>query len=313
MSTNVAIAGAPKRAFCTYFDANYLSRGIIMIGSLLEHDPAATVFVLCLDDTAARVLGNWFGSRITTLRTEQLHQFDPRLPTLRDQRHPWEFYATHKPVFMHFLLTECGPFSWVVFIDADSAFYSSLTPLFDEIATASVGLSPHRFADRKDPRRIFGRFNAGFVCFHDDPIARRCLRDWREDCIDWCYRKTLPDGRYMNQGYLDRWLERYPNVAVIRHPGVNLAPWNVGGCRFEVVNSKVLINGQPLISFHFSALLRKDNGEWHSHFGPDLGPLPQVRAALYTPYVKQVEAIRTQLMQTQGLTGTGSVRFDPTV
>ena len=50
---------------------------------------------------------------------------------------------------------------------------------------------------------------------------------WRDDCLAWCDEQPQPDGRFMNQGYLNRWPERYSAVHPIRHPGVNLAPWNV--------------------------------------------------------------------------------------
>jgi len=35
---------------CTLFDHNYLDKGLVMIESLLKHDPELEIHVLCLDD-----------------------------------------------------------------------------------------------------------------------------------------------------------------------------------------------------------------------------------------------------------------------
>src|SRR5436853_347453 len=95
------------------------------------------------------------------------------------------------------------------------------------VARAHVMLRSLR---RHDPAaEWFGRFNAGCIYWKNDPVGRRCLIDYRADCIAWCAPQSMPDGRFMNQGYLTAWPQRYAGVHVIRHPGVNLAPWNIAG------------------------------------------------------------------------------------
>ena len=39
-----------RRLYCTYFDAGYLSRGVVMLESLIACDPEAHVYVLALDE-----------------------------------------------------------------------------------------------------------------------------------------------------------------------------------------------------------------------------------------------------------------------
>jgi hypothetical protein len=298
-----------RRAFCTYFDSNYIVRGIVMLGTLLTHDAEAAVHVLCLDDTTEKVLNAEFGSRITTISLERLHAFDPRLPALRSTRSTWAFYATHKAALAYYVMSACGPFEWVTVIDADTAFYRSLAPVFEELADASIGLSPHRFPDPDDPLAKFGTYNAGFICFRDDPIARRCLNDWREDCIQWCEEKALADGRFMNQGYLNRWPGRYANVAIIEHPGANLGPWNVRSHRLHDVGGAPYVDDEPLIFFHFSGLLREADGTWDLSKASGITSLPELMTKLYQPYVHSLERVRKELIAAHGVSGTGSVRF----
>ena len=300
-----------KFAVCTYFDSNYLARGMVMLKTLLAHNPAVAPHVLCLDDATKPVLDAEFGDRITTIPLAELHRFEPRLPGLRATRSPWEFYATHKPAMGHYVMTARGPFEWVTFVDADTAFYGSLSPVFDELSGASIGLSSHRYGGPEDTRSRTGKFNAGFVSFHNGEVARRCVRDWQEDCIAWCKDRMMRDGRWMNQGYLSRWPERYPGVHVIKHAGANLAPWNLATFRIVLGNRAMSIDGYPLIFFHFSGLSPKPDGSWDAKsYGP---PLPrQVVIALYQPYLRTITRTSKSLLARHGISGIGSVRFDST-
>ena len=49
--------------YCTYFDRGYLAQGLAMWRSLEEHDAAATLWVLALDDESATVLRATGGPR----------------------------------------------------------------------------------------------------------------------------------------------------------------------------------------------------------------------------------------------------------
>ena len=39
-----------NRVYCTYFDHNYLSRGLALYHSLQRHAPGARLWVLCLSE-----------------------------------------------------------------------------------------------------------------------------------------------------------------------------------------------------------------------------------------------------------------------
>ena len=44
------------RVYCTYFDHNYLSRGLALYHSLQRHAPGARLWVLCLSERCFDVL-----------------------------------------------------------------------------------------------------------------------------------------------------------------------------------------------------------------------------------------------------------------
>src|SRR5258707_14734037 len=45
-----------KRVYCTYFDHNYLSRGLALYHSLQRHAPGARLWVLCLSEACHQTL-----------------------------------------------------------------------------------------------------------------------------------------------------------------------------------------------------------------------------------------------------------------
>jgi hypothetical protein len=179
--------------------------------------------------------------------------------------------------------------------------------MFEEIGAASVALSPHRLHESTQHLEMYGSFNAGFVYWRRDDTALRCLADWLHDCVNWCGEEPQADGRFMNQGYLNGWPDRYPGVHILRHPGVNLAPWNVDGTRLERRGDRLLTDGQPLIFYHYHGLGRASAGNW-------VGCVPYfredafVRQHIYEPYLFAVEAEISRLRRKYGLDGNGSVR-----
>jgi SAM-dependent methyltransferase len=57
-----------------------------------------------------------------------------------------------------------------------------------------------------------------------------------------------------DQKYLDDWPERFSRVHVLRHPGGGLAPWNVTNHELANDGDRVLVDGRPLVFFHYHSL-----------------------------------------------------------
>jgi hypothetical protein len=282
-----------SRAYVTYFDQRYLARALVMLRSLRHHDPAAEIFPLCFDRVAFEVIAGLADAMITPISAEEIGAFEPRLGEC-GERGRWEFYATHKPVLPLYVFDRRPEIGAIAHIDADTFFYASPQPLFDEIGAASLALSPHRFSPIYEKLTIYGRFNAGFIYWRRDLIGRRCLDDYRTDCLRWCKPRAEPDGRFMNQGYLTSWWRRYPSVHVIRHPGVNLAYWNIA--RHEITETPVLsVDGEPLIFHHFSNVHQDGRGYWHCPHRELGANLEVTLRAIYRPYLEEVEETADEL------------------
>src|SRR5947207_718174 len=231
------------RGYVTYFDQRYVARAHVMLRSLRRYDPAAEIFALCFDEPAQKLTAELGDRKLSIVSPQELYDFEPALAACRD-RGTAAFRATHKPVLALYALRKRPDLSAIMHVDADTCFFSDVEPLFAEIGDAPIALSPHRFAFNRQRAEWFGRFNAGCIYWKNDPVGRGCLIDYRADCIDWCAPQSLPDGRFLLQGYLTAWPQRYAGVHVIRHPGVNLAPWNIASHSIDAAGG-IKVDGAP--------------------------------------------------------------------
>jgi hypothetical protein len=286
------MTGGP-RAYVTYFDQRYLAFAVVMLRSVRRWDPDALIFALAFDRASFAAIQRLNDPSIVALCHDELLAFEPRLAECRG-RARGAFYATHKPVLPLLALARRPDLGAIVHVDADCCFWSSPAPLFDEIGAASMALSPHDFSPVFSDLIACGRFNAGFIYWRHDDTGVACLEAYREDCLAWCEPRVEPDGRFMNQGYLTRWPERYDGVHIIRHPGVNLAYWNLADRSLSGV-WRVLVNGDPLICYHFSGLFRDGHGSWRNarrEFGANLTFAIE---RIYEPFLARVEETEARL------------------
>lgn len=274
--------------YCTYFDRNYLSRGLALLGSLRQHAGPFHLHILCLDaDTHAYFLETP-SADITPVPLTALEDFDQGLAAVKSGRRLVEYYFTCTPAWCRFLLNTRPEISQITYLDADLYFFQSPSRIFDELRGHSVGIIPHRFSDANYQARVAGIFNVGWITWRRDGTGLACLEDYRRECLQWCH--DYHDGiRFADQRYLDDWPSRYPNVRVMANKGANLAPWNIDTYPLTMRAGDVFVGDDPLIFYHFHGLKQLPNGSFerdlegyirNSPCRPDEGILDRV----YRPY-----------------------------
>jgi len=225
-----------------------------------------------------------------------------------------ETFATQKPTLIDWVQeNQTAAGDWTIYVDSDLFFFGSLAGLLAGLADTSIALSPHRFNPGTEHLSAYGDYNAGFGIWRNDAEGRRCLREWRDDCLAWCFNRA-EGGRFMNQGYLTDWPARYRRAAVLRHPGVNLAPWNIGSHRLRLDDSTVLVDEHPLQCFHFSSLSRTPTGDWQTFYTYDAMHEPAVQTGIYAPYLQSLERVSRELSATHAFPVLDSLRAaDPDI
>jgi hypothetical protein len=293
--------------FCTYLDNRYLSRGLALYRSLKQHCSSFRIWVLCMDSDAYEALVNLDLPDVQPLTLAEFEREDEALLQAKQNRSLLEYYFTCTPSLPLFVLKHNSGVNLITYLDADLFFYSDPTPLLTELEGHSVGIIGHRFPEALRHLETLGIYNVGWLSFRRDDRAYRCLEWWRERCNEWCSDQP-EEGRFADQKYLDDWPARFEGVAVLRHQGANLAPWNLANHEVAANRGQLWVEGRPLIFFHFHALRRIS---WRlfdcnlAHYGTVLSPL--VRHQIYHPYLKALQEIEEQLPASASQNGSKSL------
>jgi hypothetical protein len=280
-----------KRVYCTYFDHNYLPRGLALYHSLQRHAPGARLWVLCLSEECYRILVGLDLPGIVPVRLEDFEAADPDVAATRPIRSIVEYYFTCSPAWMLYVQAREQGAEWVTYLDGDLYFFTSPQSIYAELKDASVAIIPHRYAVNLERRRSFGTYNVGWVGARNDQDGQAVIKWWRERCIEWCY-DHVDSGRYADQGYLDSFSNISTRVKAIENIGANLAPWNIRNYRIGFRDGQVMIDANPLIFFHFQGLrkgLRWFIFNSHRIFGAPFSR--KTRDHIYRPYVDELLAI----------------------
>jgi SAM-dependent methyltransferase len=240
--------------FCTLFDAGYLPRGLALYRSLVDTGADFHLRVFCMDDATYDLLSRMDLPRVTLIRLADLETFDSELLAVKPSRTPVEYFWTATPVVCLYCLEREPELAEITYLDADVMFFADPRPVFDELGSASVLIVPHRYAPAyANDVATSGIYNVQFMTFRRTTDGLEALRWWRERCLEWCYAR-VEDGKMGDQKYLDDWPERFRGVHVLEHPGGGLAPWNVSRYMLQLRGDAVLVDGQPLIFYHYHSL-----------------------------------------------------------
>lgn len=241
------------RYFCTYFDRNYLAKGLTLINSLRKwHDNRITIYVVCMDELSRLLLEKLAIPGVVLVPLHSIEAGDQQLLNTRNDRTAVEYLWTSTPTIILRLLERFSEIDILTYVDADMFFYASSEPVFQELGAASVLIHEHRFPQHLAHLEQFGRFNVGLLVFKRDATSFQVLQWWRERCLEWC-KATLEDGKYGDQKYLDSWPQLFSGIVATQNIGVGTAPWNHSQYKFGFKDRRVYVNESPLIINHFHA------------------------------------------------------------
>jgi hypothetical protein len=240
--------------FTTFFDRNYLSRGLVLIDSLKAHCEDFTIYILCLDKFTLDYFQNNSNDyqEVKCLNIEEIENFDEDLFNCKSKRSLIEYYFTLSPCLPLYILKRYK-IPHICSLDADIKFYSSPFPLFNYLKNHSIVITPHKFSKEIKDLECWGKYNVSFQIFKNDSIGIKCLEKWRLQCIDWCKDELDEENnRFADQKYLDDWNSLYEkNIKVLDDSVSGLAPWNLNNYKITRFKNKFYSNGEKLIFYHF--------------------------------------------------------------
>jgi hypothetical protein len=149
----------------------------------------------------------------------------------------------------------------VIYLDPDTVLFDRLDDVLEVLnAGASVALTPHLVTPETSIRGILdnecsalkhGTYNLGFVAVRGSEQGRRFAAWWRERCYKWCIA-DIPNGLFTDQRWIDLVPALFAEVAILRSPRLNVAPWNLSQRSLTKQDGKYWVNNEPLGFYHFT-------------------------------------------------------------
>lgn len=288
-------------SFCTYFDKNYLVKGLSMIESLRKNYNNAPIWVLCFDKYTEKTIIELKLKNVSIISLKDFE--DKKLKKVKTKRSTVEYYWTCTPSLPLYILKNDPQSDLIIYCDADLFFYSSLIPVFKEFGNGSIYSVESRYPSHQQFRNhTTGKFNVGFQIFRNNKEGVKCLKRWREQCLEWCYWKE-EDGKLADQMYLNEWPSLYTNLVISRNLGVNAAPWNINQYKVEQKHSDVYIDNDKLIFFHFHQFNLLSSEKFEFSRGYHLSK--EVKKLIYNQYVTN---LKKQILSIQKIDPSFDIR-----
>jgi hypothetical protein len=155
----------------------------------------------------------------------------------------------------------------IYYFDPDIVVLGGLDDIDAALDRHSVVVTPHLCAPEIDEAAIVGNeisclkhgvYNLGFLGVRMTEQGRRFLSWWSDRLRRFCYDE-IATGLFTDQRWVDLAPALFDDIAILRDPRFNVATWNLthrratGRAPYEI-----LINGRPLVFYHFSGL---DSGD----------------------------------------------------
>ena len=271
--------------FLTIVSSNYLAYARTLFDSIEAVYPGSRR-VLCIVDNPDLALAE-MGDRCTVLRLEDLEL--PHHDHFVYRYGVMELNTAVKPYALRWIARNIEEASaGIMYIDPDIQFFRPLSEVEALLAGgALLVLTPHLTAplyDDKMPSELSimraGVYNCGFLAI--GPHEKRdAFLEW------WCRRLEFgafvdfEAGLFTDQKWIDLAPGLFPDVQVLRHPGYNVAYWNLAHRPLGINDrGRYTAAGQEIAFFHFSGIDPHDPELLSKHqtrfSEADLGPFRPV-------------------------------------
>jgi glycosyltransferase involved in cell wall biosynthesis len=243
---------------CALATPSHLPLALTMADSFILHHPHGKVFMLQIGGEKMN-----FPTRreyLTMIELSDLNA-DEELDSMRERYDVFEFCNALKPYFLNYLLenTDCHK---ICYFDSDLYVLGNMErEVWKKLDNCSIMLTPHYLnPSEKNDEEVFQReletiirgvYNAGFVGIRRGENARKFINWWKEKVFRGCYRRP-EEGMFVDQRWLDLAAAFDLNTRINRHPGLNVAFWNLHERKISLQKGKFLVNQKPLLFFHLS-------------------------------------------------------------
>ena len=246
--------------------------------------------MICMDDKSYKYLNDNPLNNVQIIHIKELEKKFPLLKIAKLNRNRIEYFFTCSPAVCNYVMDQFDFIDSITYLDADLYFFSDPKKVFDEIENNSIAIIEHRFHWTTKRQLKYGRFNVGWITFKNDIEGKKCLKQWMENCLDWCYQKVEKD-RFGDQKYLNRWPSLYKNLYVIQNKGANVAIWNIPNYHLSFKEDKIFIDNQQLIFYHFANIDQINKSTFNTNLSRVFINLKGILLnKIYIPYLRELKS-----------------------
>lgn len=255
--------------FFTIVSRNYLAYALTLMQSLAQQYPDAPRY-LCLADTRAND-PSLDTELFETVTIDQLPL--PNFNAFVFRYDIMELNTAVKP-YMFVWLRERHPGAGIVYLDPDILVLRRLEKVEQAFAQGALAvLTPHLNAPLEDDRfpdelsiMRSGVYNCGFAAINGAHSKSAPLMDWWADKLEFGCFVDLEGGLFTDQKWMDLVPGMFPDVAILRDDGYNVAYWNLAQRPVrQLPDGSFTAGGKPLVFAHFSGVVLADPKRFSKH------------------------------------------------
>ena len=279
-----------KKYICTYFDFNYLPRGLALFYSIKKFHNDFEFFALTFDDQSYNYLAGLHEDNLRLISNEDYNTyFNTSVDKYPDKK---QYFFSATPNLCSYLFDTHPGIDILLYLDADVYLFNSLDPLYEEFGESSIGITEHRVNSILNLFvRHYGKYVIGVNLFRNSEEGRKCLQEWKNECTGWYPGKPgYPLKFFSDQIFLDSWVTKYDGIKVIKNVGINTSYWNAANYTFRKIHDEYFVDNQRLIIYHFSSLRKESDNTWNTYSIYGLASVKNILLEIYTRYIEHIES-----------------------
>src|SRR5581483_2809732 len=238
------------RAACTIVSLNYLHYARTLCDSYLEQHPDHAFYVLIVDRPSPEI--DTSRERFRVIWVEELGI--PDFLSVAFKFDILELNTNVKPTFLKSLLA--SGVDQLIYLDPDILICSSVDFIFDLLQSSSIVITPHTLSPNDaEPGNesillYAGVYNLGFIALGRSEESLRFLTWWESRCLTEGFAERM-SGLFVDQKWINLVPCYYDQVTILKHPGCNVAYWNLHERKTLTDGRGLRVNGSvPLVFFH---------------------------------------------------------------
>lgn len=279
-----------REAAFTIVDGAYFHFAVTLAESFVEHNPNRDFYIFLLEDNDK---GEYHKSGITVKIVNHLIVED-----IRERKKYYEITELSTSIKPNiFLWLFDNNYERVIYFDPDIFIYKSVDYIYDLLEERSIVVTPHSCSPVYDGKRPddlnfmrAGVFNLGFIGVSRGEEGLR-FANWWADRLKLNSFSAFSLGMFTDQKWIDLLPCYFDDYYISKHPGLNVAYWNLHERTIHREGTRVKSNGEDLIFFHFSGISLYGSDiskyqtrfDWHPNLDTEL-LFDQYRSKLHQSY-----------------------------